>query len=94
MQHGDIHMRISLSGEPQKLLTYWRGSLRDMLPTMAGVSITRPLVKPRRTWLDVYNPSLYFEGMTRTEKKRADLSISEQSLKDARAGNCNGTVLD
>src|SRR5262245_58289817 len=80
MEHGDIQVRLSLRGEPQKLLTYWRGSLRDILPTSASVAVLRPLIKGRY-WFDYHDPSFYFEGMTRTEKKRAVLSISDMSLK-------------
>jgi hypothetical protein len=78
IQHGDIRMRLALRGEPQKLLVYWRGSLSDILPTSASVSIIRPL---RRSYLGYWNPSLYFEAISRSEKKRADLSISETSLE-------------
>jgi hypothetical protein len=79
MQHGDVQVRISLSGEPQKLLTYWRGSLRDILPTQSSITILRPRLKRQRWWL-YDDPSFHFEAMTRTEKKRAELSISEKSL--------------
>jgi hypothetical protein len=80
MQHGDVQVSVSLRGEPQKLLTYWRGSLRDILPTSASVAVVRPLIKGRY-WFDYHDPSFYFEGMTRSEKKRAELSISDLSLK-------------
>ncbi|WP_159011375.1 hypothetical protein [Bradyrhizobium sp. S69] len=82
MQHGGIKVRLSLRGEPQKLLTYWRGSLQDQLPETANVTILRKDNKlPINPWWPNYfNPNLYFETMTRTEKKRAELSISDQSL--------------
>jgi hypothetical protein len=80
MRHGEIRVRLSLGGEPQKLLTYWRGSLREVLPEAAWVSVLRPRIKGR-WWFDYHDPSFYFERITRIEKKRAVLSISEQSLK-------------
>jgi hypothetical protein len=81
MQHGDIVVRLSLYGEPQKLLTYWRGSLPDMLPTGAAISILKTNKKRVRTpWYADYVPDFHFEEMTRSEKKRAELSISEKSL--------------
>jgi hypothetical protein len=82
MQHGDIKVRLSLRGEPQKLLTYWHGSLHDQLPETANVTILRKDNKPpiNPWWPDYFDPNLYFETMTRTEKKRAELSISDQSL--------------
>jgi hypothetical protein len=55
--------------------------LRDTQPTSASVSIIRPRIKPSWAWYDYHDPSFHFEGMTRTEKKRAVLSISEKSLK-------------
>jgi hypothetical protein len=79
MQHGDIQLRISLSGEPQQLLTYWRGSLRDNLPTRAGVTILRP--RPKRQWWGYFgSPNFNFEAITRAEKKRAELGISDKAL--------------
>jgi hypothetical protein len=83
MQHGEIQLRVTLAGEPQKLLTYWRGSLRETLPTRASVSIIRPYVVPRgwRWWWDHYDPSFHFEPLNRLEKKRTELSISDASLK-------------
>jgi hypothetical protein len=79
MQHGDIQLRVSLGGEPQKLVTYWRGSLRGYLPTRALVTILRPRPKSQQFhwWHD---PNFHFEAITRTEKKRAELSVSEKSL--------------
>jgi hypothetical protein len=81
MQHGDIRVRISLYGEPQKITTYWRASLRDTLPETASVTILKMRRKPssRQWWYDD-DPNFYFERMTRTEKKRAELSISDKSL--------------
>ena len=81
MQHGEILVRLSLSGEPQKLLTYWRGSMRDMVPSSAAVTILKLNKKPPRTpWWSDYDPNFYFELMTRTEKKRAELGISDRAL--------------
>jgi hypothetical protein len=77
MQHGDIQTNVSLRGEPQALFVYWRGSLREILPTTAQVSITRPLRKSR---FDYWDPSISLERMNRAEMKRAELSISEHSL--------------
>ncbi len=79
MEHGEILVQISLAGEPQKLLTYWRGSLRHCLPIAASVTILRPSCGSRRWW-DFNDPNFHFKSMTRTEKKRAELSISEKSL--------------
>lgn len=78
MQHGDIVVQFSLHGEPQKLLTYWRGSLRDILPKSASISILR--TRRQHRWWRFDDPNFYLEAMTRTEKKRAELSISDKSL--------------
>jgi hypothetical protein len=81
MQHGDIQVQVSLRGEPHKLLTYWRGSLRETLPISAAVTIVRPKRNHgNRGYWDYRDPSFYFEAITRTEKKRAELSISDKSL--------------
>jgi hypothetical protein len=85
MQHGDILVSVSLDGEPQKLTTYWRGTLRDKLPLTASIAVLRPpqvLVKP---WFEYRSRNIFFEPITRTENKRADLSISEKST-DMQAG--------
>lgn len=79
MQHGDIKIRISLGGEPQKLLTYWRGFLRDVVPDHAAVTILRKR-KGRTDWWSWDDQNFYFEAMNRSESKRAELSISEKSL--------------
>jgi hypothetical protein len=81
MQHADIRLQLSLSGEPQKILTYWRGTMQDMLPTAVSVTILKMHKKQQRSpWWSDYDANFYFEAMTRTEKKRAELSISDRSL--------------
>jgi hypothetical protein len=80
MAHGDNLIRIALAGEPQKLLTYWRGSLRHLAPTSASVTITK-VSRPRGRWQwHTTDPNFYFDAITRTENKRAVMSISEKSL--------------
>lgn len=79
MQPGDIKVQISLRGEPQKLLTYWRGSLRETVPDLASVTILRKR-KARPNWWSWDDPNFYFEQMNRSENKRAELSVSEKSL--------------
>lgn len=81
MQHGDIQVRISLFGEPQKLLTYWRGSLRDVVPQSASVTILKIRRRSRLNWWARNDdPNFYFEAMNRSENKRAELSISDKAL--------------
>jgi hypothetical protein len=78
MQAGDIFIRADLRGEPQRLLTYWRGFLRESVPPQASVKILRPVRFDRRSY---GRDGIYFESIKRTEKKRAELSISEVSLR-------------
>jgi hypothetical protein len=74
-------VRLSLSEEPQKLFAYWRGPMRDILPTAAAVTILKINKRPPTTpWWSDHNPNFHFEAMTQTEKKRAELSISDQAL--------------
>jgi hypothetical protein len=81
VQHGDIMMRLALRGEPQKLFTYWRGPMRDILPTEAAVTILKMNKRPPSSpWWSDRNPDFHFEAMTQTEKKRAELSISDHAL--------------
>jgi hypothetical protein len=80
VKHGDIQVRLSLHGEPQKLLTYWR-ALPDLLPNTASVTILKMNKKAARSpWWSDFDANFYFEPMTRTEKKRAELSISDKAL--------------
>lgn len=80
MKHGEIKIRVQLRGEPQKIITYWRGWLPDAVPERAAITIVRKSQKPRNRWWLSNDPNFYFESMTRTEKKRAELSISDKSL--------------
>ncbi len=79
MEHGDIQVQITLRGEPQKVTTYWRGSLRELTPTEASVTILRPRGRPKYGWS--YDTNLYFDAITHKEAKRAELSISEKALE-------------
>ena len=81
MQHGEIKLRVMLAGEPHKLFTYWRGALPDGRPSSASVTILRPRRKFQvSSWWLPRDQGFYFEPMTRTEKKRAELSISDKAL--------------
>lgn len=82
MKHGDIVVHLKVAGEPQRLLTYWRGSLKDVLPVSASIVIRRPArLSNRPGWRhEWYTNNIGFEPITRTEFKRAELSISEKSL--------------
>jgi hypothetical protein len=83
LRHGDIRVRVALRCEPQKLVNHWRRSFGDNLPISASITMLRSGRRPKNDWwwANYYSPHLDFEGMTRTEKKRAELSISEASLK-------------
>ena len=80
MEHGDIRVRVGFSGEPQKLVTYWRGSLRHVVPVSASITILRARPARQSWYWWRTDQNFYFEAMTRTEKKRAELSISDKSL--------------
>jgi hypothetical protein len=81
MQQGELRVIVSLDAEPQKLATYWRGSLRDTIPTSASITLLRENRRPRNDWWwDYRSPHIGLEAMTRTEKKRAELSISDLAL--------------
>ena len=56
MQHGDIRLQLSLSGEPQKILTYWRGFMQDMLPTAVSVTILKMHRKKQRSPCRITTP--------------------------------------
>jgi hypothetical protein len=80
MQHGDIVVRVSVGAEPQKLFTYWRGSFGDLVPDVASITIVRPWVRSSDKWTRYYDPSISLEAMSRSEDKRAVLSISDKAL--------------
>ena len=90
MQTEDIILNVSMAGEPQKLCTYCRGSLPGVLPVSAAIGIVRPWrYRPH----SFYSPDFYFDQMSRTEKKRAELSISERSLRmEARESRRRGSL--
>jgi hypothetical protein len=92
LQTEEIVLNVSMAGEPEKLFTYCRGSLAGVLPASAAISI----VRRRRYRPHAFsNPDLYFDQMTRTEKKRAELSISERSLRmDAKEIEVARTLTD
>jgi hypothetical protein len=82
VQTENIILNVSMAGEPQKLFTYCRGSLPGALPVNAAIGTVRAW---RYRPDSFYRPDFYFDQMSRTEKKRAELSISERSLRmDAR----------
>ena len=78
LQTEAIVLNVSMEGEPQKLFTYCRGSLPGVVPVSASISIVRPRRYRPHAY---YNPDIYFDQMSRKEKKRAELSVSEQSLR-------------
>jgi hypothetical protein len=81
MQHGDLRVGLSLGGEPRKLLVYWRGWLREIVPESASVTILRPYrPHPDERFWYYTSPHIQLEMLTRTEKKRAELSISDKAL--------------
>jgi hypothetical protein len=78
LQNDDIILKVSIQGEPQKLFTYCRGSFPGVLPTNAAISIVRPRSYQPHSY---HNPNINFDQMSCTEKKRAELSVSEKSLR-------------
>lgn len=92
MQTEEIVLNVSMAGEPQKLFTYCRGSLPGALPVSAAIRIVRSRKYRPHSF---YDPDLYFNQMSRTEKKRAELSISERSLRmDAKEIEVARTLTD
>lgn len=75
-KHGDLTAKIAMTAEPSRLFRFWRSTLRDAQPETASV-----IIKKQKVRFDHYDTGLVLESVMRTERKRADLSLSEKSLQ-------------
>jgi hypothetical protein len=71
MNSDDLLISLRIQGEPSALFRNWRAGLRENVPKSASVSLKKRNPRP--------NGERYFncESVLPTERKRADLSLSE-----------------
>lgn len=77
MEHGDLYARITMSDEPSRLFRFWRSTLSEAQPESASVTIK----KRNRPWHDWRSPDFYLHAVNSTERKLADISLSDLSLQ-------------